>query len=483
MNQVNGPTMIMALHRFAAERDSGIWMKNTNIAEATGKRVAIVGSGPAGLTAAYYLAKLGHWVTVFEALAQPGGMMRVGIPEYRLPRDVLDAEIDAIKGVRVEIKVNSTIESLDRLIEQGYDAVFLATGAHRPLALNVEGMSLAQVFQGLHLLKDRALGRIRDNLFEGKRVVVIGGGNVAIDAARTALRLGAKELQLACLECRQEMPAHAWDIQCAEEEGTIINCSWGPRRILGRGNRVSGVDLVRCTSVFDGDGRFNPSYDETAKMSMEADAVIIAIGQVPDTSFLSKGQGVQLTEKGTIMVDETTLKANGNGIFAGGDVVTGTAWVIKAIAAGRRAASSIDVYLGGAGMIDETLLSQEQEVVVPVEPSSLPGKRAEACLLPVSERLAGFAEVDLGLTDDIAIEQAKRCLRCDLPIVVDVAKCVGCTICALWCSMKYDNAFNPSRAQIKIGELGMAQYAISFENECDVCGICARYCPHGALCR
>lgn len=412
--EVNEPIAICSLKRFASEQ-GGEW--EIKVAPPTNKRVAIVGSGPSGLTAAYYLAKQGHSVTVFEALPEAGGMMRVGIPEYRVPTKIVEKEIDDIRKLGVDIKLNTRLGTditLDDM-KKDYEAIFLATGAHLTRPLNIEGIDLDGVYQGVYLLRDRALGNIPPDLFNNKQVLVIGGGNVAIDAARTALRLGSKSVELACLESRDEMPAHTWEIQYAIEEGAKLNCSWGPKKILGKDGQVSGVEFMRCTSVFDEDRRFNPCYNESESMSLEADAVIIAIGQASDTSFLTEGSKIELNRGGTIKVDETTLRAASNGLFAGGDVATGPASVIKAIASGRKAAAAIDQYLGGEGNIDELLVEA-------IDPSPWIGReegfagkaRTEMPCLELPERMQGFLNVELGFNKEMAIEEAKRCLQCDL---------------------------------------------------------------------
>jgi NADPH-dependent glutamate synthase beta subunit-like oxidoreductase len=414
---LNEPIAICGLKRFAAEKSEETSQMELKIAPSTGKGVAIIGSGPAGLTAAYYLAKLGHSVTVFESLSEPGGMMRVGIPAYRLPREVLQRDIEELLKAGIELKLNTTIGpglEIDDLKRQGYNAIFLATGAHLSRSLNIEGEDYNNVFQGVYLLRDSSLGKLPQNLFKEKKVVIIGGGNVAIDAARTALRLGAESVQLACLESREEVPAHEWEIQYAVEEGTILNCSWGPKRILGEGGKVSGVEFICCTTVFDERGRFNPSFNEAIEMSLEADVVIIAIGQAPDMSYLEEKSEVQLAG-GNIRVDETTLNTSDNGIFAGGDVVSGAASVIEAVAAGRKAAISIDKYLGGDGNIEETLVETEK-------PSPWLGReedfadrlRVQMPCLSLAQRLGSFADVELGFDKEMAIEEAKRCLQCDL---------------------------------------------------------------------
>lgn len=402
--QEGEPVAIRRLKRFVADQEV---ISEEPVAIKTGKRVAIVGSGPAGLTAAYYLARLGHGITVFEALPEPGGMMRVGIPDYRLPKEVLQRDIDEILKQGVEIKVNTPIGpdlTLDDLRQQGYDSIFISTGAHKSRPLKVDGVDLGNVFQGVYFLRDMASGQLAPDLFEGERIVILGGGNVAMDCARTSVRLGAKEVQLACLESREEMPAHEREIQQAVDEGVILNCSWGPKRILGNGNKdVTGIEFIRCTSVFDSEGRFTPSFDETVEISFEVEAVIIAIGQASDLSFLQEGSKVQTTDGGTIKVNDITLETDVDGIFAGGDVVSGPASVIEAIASGKRAAISIDKYLGGSGLIKVGIVEAE-ELVPQVRRVPLPS-------LPLAERLSGFTEVEPGLTEEMAIKEAKRC-RC-----------------------------------------------------------------------
>jgi len=308
------------------------------------EKVAVIGSGPAGLTAAWELVRMGFPVTVFESCPEPGGMLRVGIPEYRLPKEILKVEIERIKDLGVEIRTNTTVDKdlFNNILNRGeYEAVFIATGAHRSGRLRVEGEDLEGVISALDLLRQANL-QMRARL--GKRVVVVGGGNVAMDAARTALRLGAEEVPLVCLESKKEMPAHEWEIREALMEGVVLNMSWGPKRILGDGKKVASVEFIRCVSVFDEKGRFNPSFDETTAKVLEADTVILAIGQAPDTSFLGKEIDVL---GGAIAVSPVTMETSLPGVFAGGDAVTGPASVIEAMVAGKRAAASIISYLNG----------------------------------------------------------------------------------------------------------------------------------------
>ena len=308
------------------------------------EKIAIIGSGPAGLTAAWELIKRGFQVTVFESLPEPGGMLTVGIPEYRLPKEIIDVEIECIKDLGVEIRTNTPIDKeLFNSILKGeeYKAIFIATGAHRSGKLYVSGEDLDGVVYALDFLRKANLQR---QARFGKRVIVIGGGNVAMDAARMALRLGAEEVQLVCLESKKEMPAHPWEVREALMEGVVINVSWGPKRILGDTKKVTGIEFMRCVSVFDKEGRFNPSFDEASTRVLEADTVILAIGQAPDISFL---EGEIDVLGSNIAVNPITFETNLPRVFAGGDAVSGTASVIEAIVAGKMAAVSIDSYLEG----------------------------------------------------------------------------------------------------------------------------------------
>ncbi|MFQ5874088.1 MAG: FAD-dependent oxidoreductase, partial [Dehalococcoidia bacterium] len=352
--RVSEPVSICRLKRFAAEH--GRQHDQTVSVANTGKRVAVVGSGPAGLTAAYYLQAKGHGVTVFEAASEPGGMLLQGIPRFRVPREVVQWEIDGILARGIELRTNTPVGpasdlSLEKL-QSEYDAVFLAVGAQLSKKIRLEGSEMPGVLWGLDFLHEVNLGS-----WPGiplGRVVVIGGGNVAMDVALTARRLGAKEIEIACLESCAEMPAFESEIEQACEEGAVLHPSWGPKRVLANG-KVAGIELVRCTRVFDESGRFNPSFDPSVTTVIEADTVILAIGQSTDFSFLGKNRQELVTERGTVRVDEASLAAPLPGLFAAGEVVSGPSSVIQAIAAGRKAATSIDRYLGGDGVIEEAL--------------------------------------------------------------------------------------------------------------------------------
>ena len=305
------------------------------------EKIAVIGSGPAGLTVAYEMIRKGYPTTVFESFPEAGGMLRKCIPDFRLPRDAVDAEIEYLESLGVEIKTNITVGediTIEDLFHRGYKAVFIAIGTQKSRKLGIEGEDLKRVFHAVEFLTQANLGK---KVKIGDRVVVIGGGGVAIDVAMTALSLGAKELQLVCLESREEMPSHDPEIQEALDKGIVFNFSWGPKRFLRKGDRVV-VELVRCISVFDEDGRFSPSFDETVKKTMKADSVIVAIGQASGLSGLE--EEIE-TFGGRVVVDPITMETNMPGVFAGGEVVLGPATVVEAIVCGKRAATSIENYL------------------------------------------------------------------------------------------------------------------------------------------
>lgn len=404
--QLEEAIAIRMLKGYAAQHDTGLWKEKLNVATATGKRVAIVGSGPAGLTAAYYLAKLGHSVTIFEALPEAGGMMRVGIPDYRLPKDVLKAEIKEIEDIGVEIRTNTPVESLDELFEQGYNAIFLAVGAHQGIKMGVKGEDSPGVRDCVGFLRDVSLGK---KVKVGGRVAVIGGGNAALDSARTALRLGAKEVTIVYRRTAAEMPASPEEVKEALAEGIHIDYLVAPSRIISRDGKVDLENIRMKLGEIDASGRRQPEPIEGSEFTTSYDTIIAAIGQRPEIP----GQfNLPLGRGNTIEVNPDTLATSRDGVFAGGDVVSGPASVIEAIAAGRQVAISIDKYLGGKGEIEETLAPPEGELA-PLEEAKEQW-RLPMPTVPVEQRLSNFAQVELNYDDKMAIEEAKRCLRCDL---------------------------------------------------------------------
>lgn len=410
------PISICAIKRYAADKGGHVFERALKVKESTGHRVAVIGSGPAGLTAAFYLRKKGHEVTVFEGRSRPGGMMRYGIPYYRLPEEVLDGEINQVLSTGIHLETGKSLDKdfdLNSLKEDGFEAVFIATGLQLSRKIELEGAQLDDVLWGIDFLSE-ASGEKATSLKE--RVLVVGGGNVAVDVALTALRTGAKEVTMACLETRDEMPANSWEIEMALEEGVKLMTSWGPGKITGDNGKVTGIELIQCTSVFDDEGNFSPTFNDVTEQ-VEADQVILAIGQAADLSFVDESVLLK-AERGLIVVDEKTQATDMPGVFAGGDVGRGPGAIIDAIADGRRAASSIDRFLGGDGIIDETIAEKP-------DTQSYDGKRERGFadlerikipVLPLVERYDGFPEVDLCLDDDQAVYEAKRCLQCDLEI-------------------------------------------------------------------
>ena len=410
------PVAINAIKRAAAERDTEVWRKNwrETIAPPTGRRVAIVGSGPAGLTAAYYLGKrCGHEVTVFEAQARPGGQLRIGIPPNRLPRDVLDQEIGVICENRVEIRCNHRVEDLDELFRAGYEAVFLGVGTCIPRDLEIAGEDLAGVWKGVQFLKDANLGFEHGHLPDvGRRVAIIGAGNVAVDCARTALRLGAEEVGILYRRSRREMPAYEFEMRAAEVEGVKVEFLTAPVRIEKEGSALKlWLQRMELGEV-DRSGRAAPRPVVGSEYAIVVDTIMAAIGQIPG---VSDAWALAKNKDGTIVVEKGTLRTSRRGVFAGGDVVLGPVNVIEAIAQGRRSAQEIDLYLGGSGEIGEVLApdaGQEMEYHPDIHPH---GKGCVSMMeLSPGTRARGFELVERGYTEEEATEEALRCVRCDL---------------------------------------------------------------------
>jgi NADH-quinone oxidoreductase subunit F len=401
---------VRALKRAAIQFGSGAEPEKVDRALRTGKRVAIVGSGPAGLTAAYYLSKLrGHEVTVFEAQPKLGGMLRYGITRYHLPEAELEKDLRIIRSAGVKFKTRTRVESLAALKKEGFDAVFLALGAHASASLNIPGRRSEGVLDCAPFLREvnsRKAPKI------GPWVMVIGGGNVAIDAARTAVRLGADDVHLFCLESREEMPAIDLEIEEAEEEGVTIHPSWGPVRIRSKKRKVTALEVKQCTRVFDREGRFRPTYDEDTTGSIEADTIIFAIGQFPE---VPRRLGVDVGPGQRITVSRHSLETSQPGVFAGGDVVLGPATAVEAIAHGRRAAEAIDKYLGGTGDITEKLAPEERlDELPPLVADTKARPREKMRYRSVRTRTQSFDPVELGYSRRAAVAEASRCLRCDL---------------------------------------------------------------------
>ena len=426
--QLEGPLPIRAIKRFMVDRyymshpapEYGIPEK------LNGKRVAVVGSGPAGLSAAYFLARSGYAIKVFESESEPGGIMRWGIPSYRLPKDVLARDIQNITGLGVQIATDTKVRSAESLKKEGFDAVFLAVGSAGGRRISIKGEDLNGVVDCMDFLKACNSGSRPD--VSGKKVVVIGGGNVAIDCSRSALRLGAREVKLVCLESNDEMPAHKWEIQQAIDEGVAINCSWGPKAVSDVGGKATGADFVCCTSVFDAGGKFNPSFDESKRKSFDADLVIMAVGLIPNTSPFSSE--LELNRNLTINADKETLQTSKPWIFAGGEALTGPSMIVQAISQGKRAAYYIDRYLQGMvmnpGNFDERLPVVDKQVVLSRTPGDISNKKpVSRKLKPVGEWARSFGEYEITMTEDEALYSANRCLDCGV--------CSQCRQCVAIC--------------------------------------------------
>jgi NADH-quinone oxidoreductase subunit F len=403
---LDDPVAIRALKRYAADNATGLSQTVGPPASGTSE-VAIVGSGPAGLSAAYFLALMGRRTVVFEKQPVAGGMLALGIPEYRLPKEALQRDIDFILRHGVELRTDATVESVEELKEKGYRAVFLATGAQEGRAMGIEGEELEGVEESLEYLRARGLGKEPKT---GEQVVVIGGGNAAIDAARSAIRLGAAKVQILYRRTREEMPAYDEEIEEALNEGCELHELLAPNRVVGEDGKVTGIEMTRMElGEPDDSGRRRPVPIEGSEFVVECDMILPAIGQ---RASIEAASGLEITSWKTVKFDPVTLATSDIGVFSGGDVNNGGSTVIEAIADGQRAAVAIDRHLGGAGLLppdvsmsiyrasDEEL---ENATVQTPEP-----------LLPVEERLDGFREVAFAFHPEGACAEASRCLRCDL---------------------------------------------------------------------
>jgi formate dehydrogenase (NADP+) beta subunit len=533
------PISIRALKRFVTERFGVESMIDLDmLREIYGKRdlrypddrVAIVGAGPAGLGAAHDLALRGYPVTLFEAQPVAGGMLRLGIPEYRLPRELIKLEINAILNLGVELRVNQRIGrdfTLTDLRAQGYRAVFLAVGAHKGRDMQVEGVDLDGVFKGVDYLLNVNMGY---RLEIGNRVLVVGGGNVALDVARTALRtgvpeeavspelnivtaldvartalrFGVKEVHVISLESNEEMPADPEEVRQASEEGVVFHPSRGLNRILGEGGRVTGIETIECSSVFDANGRFNPTFAPGTELAMAGDTIILAIGQASDLSFLRPEDGVAVARRGTIQVDPATLATTAPGIYAGGDVAFGPRIAITAVADGKQAAASIHAYLRGTVPEParvEVVLQPLPGFTRPLDFEGIPRQRPP--VLPIERRI-GIAEIEECFSEGAARREGSRCLRCwintifaqDPELGTECILCGGCAdVCPEDCIEFVplaEIAADPALREAALAEYGADGAAlfepgapgtalIKDETICIRCGLCAARCPAGTI--
>ena len=461
---IDDPIAIDEIKKFIAEQDLD---KNRRFIPAKkhnyGKPVAVIGSGPAGLSCAYYLAEDGYKVTVFEKLSRPGGMLTVGIPSFRLEKNVVEAEIDILKEMGVVFKTNIEVGkdvSLDDLRKQGFKAFYLAIGAQGGRKLGLENEDAKGVIAGVEFLRDVNLGK--KSALHGK-VVVIGGGNVAIDVARTAVREGAESVAMYCLEARNEMPALDEEIEEALEEDIVINNSWGPKRIISKDGKVTGIELKKCVSVFDKDKKFNPKYDENETITVDADFVLLSVGQSIDWGGLLTDSAVVLNRNNTAQADSFTYQTAQSDVFVGGDAYTGPKFAIDAIAAGKQAAISIHRFVQpGQSLVygrdrREYIALDKQNIVV----ESYDTSRRQLAGHNAKNRKT-FKDTRVTFTEEQLKKETERCLGCGA-VQVDQYMCVGCGQCTTKCRFdaislvkKYNN-FAPVYEKLP---LAVAKYAV-----------------------
>jgi len=486
-------------------------------------RIAVVGAGPAGLSCAHDLGLLGYRVTLFDAAAVVGGMLYQGVPEYRLSRDLIRAEVDQILSLGVELKLEWRLGrdfTVGDLRRNGYAAVFLALGASRGRDLNIPGNDLDGVINGVDFLLNANLGY---RVALGERVIVIGGGNVAIDvartalryavaeqsadlsggaeqllqtwgydnafidAARTALRLGARHVQLVSLETRPQMPAHPDEVREAEEEGITLLPGLGPKAIVGRDGHVVGLETLDVASLFDANGRFSPTFKPGSER-LDADTIILAVGQQPDTACLAADAEIDITSRGLVKVDSRTLATTMPGVYCGGDLAFGPRIVIEAEADGKRAALAIHESLGG-GTVPRAHARFRRIALNRSGDRYDRIPRQEVPALPVARR-TGFREVEQGYTDEQARLEGSRCLWCNVETIFDSEKCILCSGCVEICPEACLALVPASRLRANADVAAVAAATgddtalgaiVKDEERCIRCGLCAERCPPGAI--
>lgn len=435
--------------------------------------VAIIGSGPSGLAAALDLMRLGYEVTVYEKDPLPGGALLSGVPAYRLPRDVLANEIQDLVDMGMRLITGVEIGPdvpVDHLIGE-FDAVLIATGLQESRILPLPGADADGVTGALPFL--RAGNFKNDAGVKGKSVLVVGGGNVAIDCARVALRTGAAEVRLTSLESEDELPAHPWEVEEALDEGIVATCGYGPKEVLVKDGKVTGMRVQTCLSVFDAQGRFSPQFAEEYT-EFECDVIVFAIGQAPLLKNLVAGSDLELTDRGLLPVDGALMTTNVRNVFACGEVVTGPGSAIGSIASGHESATSIHRFLSGEDLA-EGRVYRPVPVFDRYAPATLAGveasrRRVKMPFAKGAERATDFRQVELGFTHLEGLAEASRCLRCQSGV------CVGCTFCARTCP---DYAIHVERVDDP-GARCVTRYDLDL-TKCCFCGLCAEQCPTDAL--
>lgn len=500
----DGAISIRNLHREISDGYFAGGQKEENPNKGSkGKSVGVIGAGPSGITAAFDLVKLGYDVTMYEKNDVAGGALTSGIPKYRLPREIMQREINDIERMGVEIKTGMEAGKdfmVDDLFDKGHSAVLLAVGLQISRSLPIPGVDLDGVTLALPFLADVNFDR---PIRPGKKIVVVGGGNVAMDVARCAKRVGFEEVNIVCLEAEHEMPAYHWEIEEAQEEGVIFNNCMGPKEIVGRDGKVTGFKFNKCLAVLDETGRFNPKFDDTCITEIECDTVVIAIGQASDLEFI-KDAGIEINDRGQLMVDRVTYTTSRAGVFACGEVITGPGSAIGSIQNGHDAAVSIEKFLNGLDPAKDRPSFNTRDwpdaepgmrlegydefkggdisfagYSMPNKPiherigsfiPMLPVLRSSMPITPPEERVKDFREVETGFSREVAFAEAWRCLRCES------RKCILCGVCANVC---------PTNAiKIEIDQQGGERTCKKWDLNigiCTYCGICSENCPTQTL--
>jgi NADPH-dependent glutamate synthase beta subunit-like oxidoreductase len=461
---VDEPLAVDEIKKFIADQD--LKTEHRFVPEKKEQRlekIAIIGAGPAGLSCAYFLAVEGYKVTVFEKQKILGGMLMLGIPSYRLGKEVVNAEINILKELGVEFKTGVEVGkdvTLPELRKKGYKAFYVAIGAQAGRSLGLEGEEAAGVMTGVEFLRKVNLG---ENLKLNGETIVIGGGNVAIDVARTAERIGASQIDMYCLESRKEMPALDEEIEEALSEGIVVNNSWGPKRIVQENGHVTGVEFKKCVSVFDENGRFNPTFDENETKIVKANYVLTSVGQGIDWGGLLKDSKMEFNPNKTVKVDKLSFQTGDKDVFAGGDAVTGPKFAIDAIALGKQGAISIHRYVHG----DNLAISREREYhALDKENLNMDGydrvPRQTVLHVDGSKSKETFKDLRATFTEEQIKKETERCLGCGA-VVVDQYQCVGCGVCTTKC--KFDaisliRKYDSSGVEFKDVKSTVIKYAI-----------------------
>jgi len=491
------PISICSLKRASADFKTHTPQEETAIKK-RGKKVAVIGAGPSGLSAANDLARLGYSVVIYETFSIPGGMLNVGIPPYRLPREVVRQAIEEVKRLGVQIITRTPIGKELNLesLRKKYEAVYIAAGAHKAEKLGIPGEDLQGVIHGVTFMQ---MVNLKRDLKFDSRVAVVGGGNTAMDAARSSFRLGAKEVFILYRRSREEMPVDSRELEQVEEEGIQVHYLTQPIRVLSRdGIRVSGVQCIRNRlGEPEKDGRRRPIPMEGTEFEIDIDLLIPAVSQSPDISFLPDEIGLEISKWDRLSVNPETFETNVQGIFAGGDFVTGPRDVIRVIADGRKAALSIHSYLSGEEFEKKpSHFTTVSEVKIDPDLEKIPRQKMNTT--PIQERKSVDKEVELGFSKEVAVREAARCLQCHIFTIFDRTKCILCGGCVDICPkscfrMARLNEIEGDESLSKLVEslygvsceeaerLNLATVIFKDESRCIQCGLCVKKCPTGTI--